>query len=153
MSKCHCQIEIDASPAEVWEIVGDPYDMLWNPLVQSCRAEDGGDKRRLTMDVSGFDSVPGQTLDVLARVYDLDEDNRSYRYSFVGDTLPITNHEVFMHVGDNGAGGTLWTEQCDWDLTEDLSPEEEQSLIDMVEATWMTGMRSVKQRLEDGRSR
>ena len=84
------EIDIDASPAAVWEVAGDFGGIAWMPGIESVTVD--GDDR--TINTSG--------MVIVERLVRRDEDARVISYSIVDGPVPIESHEATITVLPDG---------------------------------------------------
>ena len=98
-------IEIAASPADVWSVVGD-YNGLpaWLPAVKKSSADKGNEVGSLRTLTLGSGGVITETLEK----YDGEGMLYSYRIKDVDPKdFPVSNYSSTVSVSDNGNGGTV----------------------------------------------
>lgn len=99
------EIEIDAAPEAVWELVKDFCAIQdWHPMVTACESEQGTEEdavRIITLE-------NGATIkEKLARYY---PDRRKFQYMMMEpnpDAFPINTHGTGITVKDDGSGGSV----------------------------------------------
>ena len=110
-------LDVQASPAEAWAVVGDPCGVpRWYPLYTSCTLE--GNTRTL-------ERADGAVVveDLLSR----DDDDMSYSYA-VTVGLPLAEHEASFRVDAEGSGSRItWRTRA---VHEDPSIDMEDRLAD-----------------------
>lgn len=106
-------VVLDATPAEVWEVIGRFDDMSWHPLVAATAMVPEGapadvadeSTRQLTLAAEG---APTITEELMA----INPDKMSYKYMITEvDTavLPVTNYSSTLQVTDaDGKAEVLW---------------------------------------------
>lgn len=111
--KTEQSVVLDATPAEVWEVIGHFDDMSWHPAVASTAmtpegaAADIPDKstRVLTLAAEGDPTITEQLMAI-------DNDKMSYKYMITEvDTavLPVTNYSSTLMVKDkDGQAEVTW---------------------------------------------
>lgn len=87
-------IHIDASPDEVWALVGDFGDLGWMAGVNGCEV-DGKVRTVQTM---------GMTIQ--EQLVWRDAEARTLTYSIVGEGAPVESHEATITVMDTPDGGS-----------------------------------------------
>lgn len=104
---------LDATPAEVWEVIGRFDDMSWHPvLAQTAMVPEGApadvadeSTRVLTLAGDGDATITEQLMGI-------DNDKMQYRYMITQvDTavLPVTNYSSTLQVSDkDGKAEVLW---------------------------------------------
>lgn len=88
----------DASPDEVWRVIGDFHDLAgWHPAVARQTAD--GDVRNL--------EVPGGAV-IVERL--IGQDERSYAYEIVSGPLPVDAYRSVLAVAPAGQGSVvIWS--------------------------------------------
>lgn len=111
--KTEQSVVLDATPAEVWEVIGHFDDMSWHPAVASTAmtpegaAADVPDEstRVLTLAAEGDPTITEQLMAI-------DNDKMSYKYMITEvDTavLPVTNYSSTLMVKDKeGQAEVTW---------------------------------------------
>lgn len=139
-------LDIAAPATAVWDVIRDPFELGYIPRVRKVeRAE--GDVRVVHIGYegeAGYDDVQV----AYERVFDLDHAERTYRYSWSGDYLPITDHVATVKIHATGPATSRFEWSCVWTLTEPWPAEQERELAASVEAIWLTGMTRVKEIVE-----
>ena len=110
-------LDVQASPAEAWAVVGDPCGVTrWYPLYTSCTLE--GNTRTLAR-ADGAVVVE----DLLSR----DDEDMSYSYAVTAG-LPLAEHEASFRVDAEGSGSRItWRTRA---VHEDPSIDMEDRLAD-----------------------
>lgn len=111
--KTEQSVVLDATPAEVWEVIGRFDDMSWHPAVAATAmtpegaAADVPDEstRVLTLAAEGDPTITEQLMAI-------DPDKMSYKYMITEvDTavLPVTNYSSTLQVKDaEGKAEVIW---------------------------------------------
>lgn len=98
--------EVAASPAEVWQVVGNFQDMSWHPAVHSSTGENDNAidaTRVLTLGAEG-----GPTISEILYKYSAEKMSYSYRITDVlVEVLPVTNYSSHLTVKPRAEGGSL----------------------------------------------
>ncbi|WP_407674098.1 SRPBCC family protein [Paracoccus beibuensis] len=106
-------VVLDATPAEVWEVIGKFDDMSWHPAVASTEMMPEGapadvpdeSTRVLTLNADGAPTITEQLMAI-------DNEKMSYKYMITEvDTavLPVTNYSSTLQVSDkDGKAEVLW---------------------------------------------
>ena len=141
------ELRISAPAQDAWDVIRDPMDLSWLPFVLSC--EDlGNGVRRIVVDIAEYQGIDSETLVSEERCFNVDDESRSYNYTFSGEELPISDHVATLRIDDNGDGACTFHWFCDWTLDDGVSPEVEREIAEWVESHWLIGMRAVKEKLE-----
>jgi len=111
--KTEQSVVLDATPAEVWEVIGRFDDMSWHPAVASTAMTPEGapadvpeeSTRVLTLAAEGDPTITEQLMAI-------DNEKMSYKYMITAvDTavLPVTNYSSTLSVKDvEGKAEVLW---------------------------------------------
>ncbi|WP_405402335.1 SRPBCC family protein [Paracoccus sp. Ld10] len=106
-------VTLDATPDEVWEVIGRFDDMGWHPMIASTAMTPEGaaadlpdeSTRVLTLDADGAPTITEQLMAI-------DDDKMMYKYMITAvDTavLPVTNYSSTLQVTDkDGKAKVLW---------------------------------------------
>lgn len=148
--KADLSVDVKASPAEVWAVIGNFQDMSWLPVVFSTRGENGNEPevatRVLTLGKEGGPEV-FETL----RKYDAEKMTYSYLINEVDvNVFPVTNYSSTISVTANPDGGS----HIDWkagfyrgypnnDPPENLNDE---AAMKAVTGLYQTGLDALAQR-------
>lgn len=99
--------KLDATPDEVWAVIGDFHDMSWHPAIASQTGDGGTEpevaKRVLHLKADAGDPTISETLTKYA------PEKRSYSYMITAvdpAVLPVTNYAATLTVKDD-AGKAL----------------------------------------------
>jgi len=100
-------VSLNASPAEIWSVIGD-FDSLdsWHPAVDASETvQDGAAKiRHLTL---------GDGSKIVERLDSHDDEARTYVYSIVdAGPLPVQNYQSVLEVSGDGASSQVtWSSE------------------------------------------
>lgn len=95
--KVTLSVVLDATPEEVWAVVGNFQDMSWHPAVHSSTGENGNEIDATRLLVLGGEDGPT----IAEELYKFDPDKRSYSYRITEvsvDVLPVTNYSAHITV-------------------------------------------------------
>ncbi|MEO9777827.1 MAG: SRPBCC family protein [Sedimentitalea sp.] len=101
--------DVAASPAKVWEVIGNFQDMSWHPAVYETAGEGGNEidaTRVLTLGEAG-----GPTISEI--LYKFSDEKMSYSYRIMDvlvEVLPVTNYSSHLTVKPLDDGGS----QIEW---------------------------------------
>ena len=95
------EIEIDASPADTWAVVGDFGGLVWMPGIDECTVD--GDVRTISM----------MGMEIKEQLKGRDEDARAIAYAIVDGPVPLDSHLATITVHDGADGGSRVTWQVD----------------------------------------
>ena len=95
MLSVHMQVELKASPDEVWELIRGFHDLPdWHPLVEKSTPDETGKVRHLTLAGGG---------EVVEQLEEHSDEERYYRYSIIDSPLPLSNYVATLRVQGGGA--------------------------------------------------
>jgi len=144
------KIEINATPAKVWEAIGSFQDMSWHPGIAKTTGEGGNTpdvaKRQLTL-------ASGGSIDESLYKYDAAEMSYSYRIDKVDvKVLPVTNYSatIEVHPADGGKSivewkGAFYRGYPNNDPPPDLN---EEAALKAVGAVYKAGLEALKKKVE-----
>ncbi len=95
------EIEIDASPADVWAVAGDFGGLVWMPGIEECTVD--GDVRTISM----------MGMEIKEQLKGRDDAARSIAYSIIDGPVPVESHLATITVHDGADGGSRVTWQVD----------------------------------------
>ncbi len=137
MGSVQKSIEIQASPEQVWDLVGDTGGIsAWVPALAQSETTDDGLTRSCTMQdgTKFYEDILNQ-----------DDDARLYEYTVRDGVMPMTGFRGSIKVEESGAGSRiLWNA----DFTAAGIPEEE--AVGMIGGIYDRGLEMAKQKLENG---
>jgi hypothetical protein len=89
------EIEIAASPEDVWAVAGDFGGIGWMPGLESVTVD--GDKRTVAMG----------GMEIVEQLVNRDEDARTLTYAIVEGPVPVDSHEATIAVVPAGDGSRV----------------------------------------------
>ncbi len=89
------EIEIDASPADVWAVAGDFGGIGWMPGIDSVTVE--GDVRTIAM----------MGMEIKEQLVSRDDAARAITYAIVDGPVPVESHQATITVHDARAGSRV----------------------------------------------
>ncbi|MFC7704154.1 SRPBCC family protein [Plastorhodobacter daqingensis] len=96
--KTSAEVLLDATPEEVWAVIGNFGDMSWHPAVH---ATEGGSNEVGAIRVLSFDAAGAAQLSEELTRYDATARTYSYRIAQdVPQVLPVTNYAAHLTVKD-----------------------------------------------------
>lgn len=102
--KVELDVDVAASPAEVWAVIGNFQDMSWLPPVFATTG-DGGNAPEATR-VLTLGAADGPKVSEYLHKYDAEKMSYSYRISEVDvAVLPVTNYSSTLSVAPLDGGG------------------------------------------------
>lgn len=140
------EIVLNATPEEVWEVIGNFNDIGWHPAVTGTDAPDGNT-------VDGLRVITlegGATLtEELAR-YDAEKMTYSYRLNQDNvDVLPVTNYASYLTVKDEGGMALVeWRGAFYRGFPNNNPPAElnDDAAIEAVDALYQAGLQALAER-------
>lgn len=134
MTTIHETIIINADPAAVWEIAGQPGRIAeWLPAVASSTAE--GDRRSCTLQDGGS---------LEERILERSDEERFYEYEIVDGPLPLSAYRSRFSVeGHEGHAHVEWKAEFAPE-----APEQEQELKQMFSGLYREGLEALRARVE-----
>ena len=137
------ELDINAPAAKVWDVLKDPWELGYVSRVRKVERAPG-DVRVVHIGYEGEDGYDNVEI-AYERVFDIDHAAHTYKYSWSGDYIPITDHTATVEIHETGPATSRFVWSCVWTLTEPMSAEEERALAKSVEDIWWTGMTRVKE--------
>jgi len=146
------QVEINATPAKVWAVIGNFQDMGWLAPVARTEGEKGneiGATRRLTL-------KDGGTVDEELYKYDAEKMSYSYRITAVDvKVLPVTNYSstITVQPGADGKGSVVeWAGAFYRGFPNNEPPPElnDEAAIKAVTGLYRDGLDGLKKKIESG---
>ena len=138
------EMQIPASPDEVWQRIGNFQDMSWHPAVESLEGSGGslaGATRTLT--VKG-----GGVIDETLEKYDADKRSLFYRIVKVDvGVLPVTNYSSWLTVNPTTEGSmVIWKDAVYRGYPNNDPPPElnDQAAIEAVTGLYHAGLDNLK---------
>ena len=127
-------IQIDASPTQVWQVAGDPGRIAdWLPALESSSV--AGDRRSCTLAEGG---------DIEEKILEHSDADRRYRYQILDGPLPVSSYESIFAVADHdGHAHVTWTAEFE---PEDAGQEQE--LVETFEEMYSSGLEALKPQVE-----
>lgn len=132
-------VEVEATPAEVWSMIG-PFCAIqdWLPPVGTC-TEDGATPPTRTL----------VTKDGKATFVELqtarDEARYSYSYTFVSSPLPVSNYKSTIAVTANASGGSTVT----WSGAYTPDTGKEAAAKEALSGIYDAGLSTIKSKVEN----
>lgn len=99
--KVTLEVKLDATPDEVWAVIGNFQDMGWHPAVASTTGEGGNEPEATRVLTLGAEDGP--TIAEVLDKYSAEKRSYSYRITAVDvAVLPVTNYSSHLTVKDDG---------------------------------------------------
>lgn len=112
--KTEMSVTLDATPAEVWEAIGNFDDMGWHPAVATTEMTPEGapaDVPEESTRVLHLKSDSGDPT-ITEQLMKIDPDKRMYKYMITDvavEVLPVTNYSSTLQVNDrDGKAELVW---------------------------------------------
>lgn len=106
--KVDMEQKLNATPDEVWAVIGNFQDMSWHPAVASQTGENGNEPDKATRVLHLKADAGDPTITEALTKYDADK--RSYKYMITAvdpAVLPVTNYASTISVKDDGGKATV----------------------------------------------
>lgn len=140
------RIQVAASPAKVWAVVGHFGDLNWHPVIASTeitKGKDGlkGAERTLTAkDGAKF------VEELLMR----SDSEQSIKYRFVSAPLPVSDYVATLKVSKAKDGGStiVWSSQFRRKDEKPADGADDAGVRKIVSGIYTSGLGSLKQQLE-----
>ncbi len=116
MLSVHMQVELKASPDEVWKLIGGFNDLPdWLPPIEKSTLDEAGKIRHLSLAGGG---------EIVELLEEHNDEERYYRYSIIDSPLPLSNYVATLRVHAQGGGAHSIV---DWssNFNADGAPDEE----------------------------
>ncbi len=99
--KVTLEIKLDATPEEVWAVIGNFQDMSWHPAVAASTGTGGNDPEATR--ILSLGAADGPTIAEVLDKYSAEKRSYSYRITAVDvAVLPVTNYSSHLTVKDDG---------------------------------------------------
>ena len=112
--KAELTVTLNATPDEVWEVIGNFDDMSWHPAVASTEMTPEGapadvpDESTRVLHLNADEGDPTITEQLMA----IDPEKRMYKYMITEvavEVLPVTNYSSTLQVNDkDGKAEVVW---------------------------------------------
>lgn len=112
--KTQMTITLDASPTEVWEVIGHFDDMSWHPAVASTEMTPEGAPADVPDESTRVLHLKAESGDptITEQLMKIDPDKMMYKYMITDvavEVLPVTNYSATLQVSDkDGKAEVLW---------------------------------------------
>lgn len=146
--KTEMSVTLNASPDEVWEVIGNFDDMNWHPLVETTEMTPEGapadvpDESTRILHLKADEGAPTITEQLMAT----DPEKRKYKYMITEvavEVLPVTNYSSTLQVNDkDGKAEVVWKGAFYRGYPNNNPPDElnDEAAIAAVEAIYQVGL-------------
>ena len=121
MLSVHMQVELKASPDEVWKLIGGFNDLPdWLPPIEKSTLDETGKIRHLSLAGGG---------EIVELLEEQNDEEHYYRYSIIDSPLPLSNYVATLRVHAQGGGEHSivdWSSHFNADGAPDLTAVNEQ---------------------------
>lgn len=141
-------VDIDASPDEVWEQVGN-FDGLasWHPAIASSRVVAGENNKAGAARELQIKDGPLVTDELVS----IDDAQRAYIYRLVDSPLPLTDYLSTVTVKPRGEGSeVIWSVTFRRKNAADVTPEDQsdQAAMELLSGVYRGGLDNLKMMLD-----
>lgn len=145
---------VNASPEEVWALIGNFGDMSWHPAVFATKAE-GGNEPDVATRVLTLGEEGGPTISEVLYKYKPEKMSYSYRITDVDvEVLPVTNYSSHLTVKptDDGKALVEWRGAFYRGYPNNDPPEHlnDDAAITAVTGVYKAGLDALAARFENG---
>ncbi|RMC35569.1 SRPBCC family protein [Paracoccus alkanivorans] len=152
--KTQMSVTLDASPDEVWEVIGHFDDMSWHPAVASTEMTPEGapadvpDESTRVLHLKADEGDPTITEQLIG----LDPEKRMYKYMITDvavEVLPVTNYSSTLQVKDkDGKAEVIWKAGFYRGFPNNNPPAElnDEAAIAAVEGIYQAGIGALAER-------
>ena len=96
MLSVHMQVELKASPDEVWKVIAGFNDIPdWLPPIEKSSLDETGKVRHLSLAGGG---------EIVEQLEEHNDEQYYYRYSIIDSPLPLSNYVSTLRVHSQGGG-------------------------------------------------
>ncbi|MCF3974326.1 SRPBCC family protein [Paracoccus salsus] len=112
--KTEMSVTLDATPDEVWEVIGRFDDMSWHPAVASTEMTPEGAPADIPDESTRILHLQAESGDptMTEQLIQIDPENRMYKYMITEvavEVLPVTNYSSSLQVKDkDGKAELVW---------------------------------------------
>lgn len=105
--KTEQSVVLDATPDEVWQVIGKFDDMNWHPAIASTEVTPAGAPADVPEESTRILHLKADSGDptITERLMAIDPEKRQYKYMIADvavEVLPVTNYSSTLQVKDNG---------------------------------------------------
>ncbi len=134
MTKVSMSANLGVSADQLWDMIGGFHSLSdWHPAIEKCDIEEDGKVtlRRLYLAGGG---------EIVERLEQSDDDERSYSYSIVSSPLPLNNYKSTIRVIE-GEGGNA---KVEWSSEFDSAGVPDTDVTKIVEGIYSAGLDNLK---------
>jgi len=129
--------DIQASASRVWALIGDFGAISdWLPAAEASEADGNGVGAVRKLSLAG-----GATADERLEAYD--DAGRSYTYTVIESSLPMTGYRATIRVEDKGSGACT----LHWSSTFEPVGIPEADMAGMIEGSYQGGVENIRARM------
>lgn len=135
MTKVTVSTKLLAPAEEVWRLVGG-WNALpdWHPAVETSVIEDGGHRRRVRL---------ADGCEIIEQLEKFDGEAKTYTYSIVSGSLPLTDYRSTITVSRQGEKSTI-----EWSTSFRPMGVPENELSRMLEEFYQSGFDNLRKMLD-----
>ena len=134
MTTVSMSTKIGVSAKQLWDMIGGFHAISdWHPAIEKCDIEEDGNVtlRRLSLVGGG---------EIVERLEQSDDDERSYSYSIISSPMPINNYRSTIRVLEGEDGKTT----VEWSSEFDSGDAPENDVTKIVEGIYSAGLDNLK---------
>lgn len=134
MSTVSMSSKINVSAKQLWDMIGGFHAISdWHPAIEKCVIEEDGNAtlRRLSLVGGG---------EIVERLEQSDDDQRSYSYSIISSPLPVKNYRSTIRVLEGEDGKAV----VEWSSNFDSGDASETEAAKIVEGIYSAGLDNLK---------
>lgn len=142
------KIQVAASPAKVWAVVGHFGDLNWHPVIASTEITKGKDGRKGAERTLTAKDGAKFVEELLMR----SDREQSIKYRFVSAPLPVSDYVATLKVRKAKGGSTIvWSSQFRRKDEKPAGGADDTGVRKIVSGIYTSGLDSLKKQLEAAR--
>ena len=127
MLSVHMQVELKASPDEVWKVISGFNDVPdWLPPIEKSTLDETGKVRHLTLAGGG---------EIVEQLEEHNDEQRYYRYSIIDSPLPLSNYVATLRVQAQGGKHSI----VDWSSHFNADGVPDEKAVAVVQGVYQGG--------------
>ena len=127
MLSVHMQVELKASPDEIWRLIGGFNDLPdWLPLIEKSTLDETGKIRHLSLAGGG---------EIVEQLEEHSDEQRYYRYSIIDSPLPLSNYVATLRVHAQGGEHSI----VDWSSHFNADGGSDEEAVAPVQGVYQAG--------------